>query len=250
MGPEAAVETTLLGGRLKLLQPQSGHRAGSDAVLLQALIGEASGLLADIGAGCGAAGLAVARRNSALRLLLVEREPVLAELAGRNAALNDLAARAVVAQVDVLDARARAAAHVATNSADVLITNPPYLEAAQTRASPDPLRASAHTFEQPDGLDRWLRACAAILKPSGVFAMIHRADALKAVLDACEGRFGALEIRPVHSYADAPAIRILLRGRKGSRAPLRILPGLVVHETNGVFTTEATAVHEGETYGG
>ena len=242
-GPDAAVETTLLGGRLRLLQPQTGHRAGSDAMLLQALIGEASGLLADIGAGCGAAGLAVALRNPALRLLLVEREPVLAGLAVRNGALNALAERTQVAQADVLNAKARAAAGIAANSADVLITNPPYLEAAQTRTSPDPLRASAHPFDQPDGLERWLRACASILKPSGTFAMIHRADALKSVLEACEGRFGALEIRPVHSYADAPAIRILVRARKGSRAPLQLLPALVVHGPDGAFTDEAAELH-------
>jgi tRNA1(Val) A37 N6-methylase TrmN6 len=179
-------------------------------------------------------------------LALVEREPLLAQVASANIALNALQDRAKIFECDALSSRARVAAGLAANSADIVITNPPYLDAATSRTSPDHLRAGAHSFEAADGLDRWLRACAALLRPSGVFAMIHRADALEKVLAASAGRFGALEIRPVHSRAGAPAIRILVRARKGSRAPVQILPGLVIHGADGAFTSQAAAIHAGE----
>ena len=64
--------------------------------------------------------------------------------------------------------------------------------------------------------------------------MIQRADALPALLPAFAGRLGDLALRPVHPRADAPAIRLLISGTKGSKAPLRLLPGLTLHEADGV----------------
>ena len=49
-----------LGGRLALVQPQGGHRVGTDAALLAAAAGTPEGRIADVGAGVGAVGLALA----------------------------------------------------------------------------------------------------------------------------------------------------------------------------------------------
>jgi tRNA1(Val) A37 N6-methylase TrmN6 len=76
--------------------------------------------------------------------------------------------------------------------------------------------------------------------------MIHRPDALPVLLSACEGRLGAVAVRPVLSRAGADAARVLLAGVKGSRAPLRITAPLVLHEDDGAFTAEAEAIHRGE----
>jgi tRNA1(Val) A37 N6-methylase TrmN6 len=98
----------------------------------------------------------------------------------------------------------------------------------------------------PDGgLDGWVLACHAMLKSGGLLTMIHRADALPDVLAALSRRFGALAVKPVHPRVDAPASRILVRGRKDSRAPLTILPGLVLHDAEGRFTPQADAIHRG-----
>ncbi|MGE3248018.1 MAG: tRNA1(Val) (adenine(37)-N6)-methyltransferase [Beijerinckiaceae bacterium] len=246
-GPQT-IETTLLAGRLRLRQLETGHRAGTDAVLLAACIGAATGTLADIGAGVGAAGLAVAQRNPDMNVLLAELEPDLAAVAEQNIERNGLSGRARVVCADILSAKARAAAGLADNCADILVTNPPYQAAAASRVSPDPLKARAHTLPGSplEGLDLWLRACAAMLRPGGTFAMIHRADALGDVISACGGRFGALRILPVHSKAGRAAIRILVKGVAGSRAGLSILPGLTLHESGGGFTPPAAAIHAGE----
>ena len=92
----------------------------------------------------------------------------------------------------------------------------------------------------------WIRACLALLAPGGTFVMIHRPDALPAILAAADSRLGALALLPVHPRADAPAHRLLVSGRKGSKAPLRIVPGLVLHGADGRLTPEADALHRGE----
>ena len=82
-------EDAFLGGQLRLKQLKSGHRAGHDAVLLAAATPARSGdRVADLGAGVGVAGLAVARRVAGIDLVLVEIDAALAGLARANAAAN------------------------------------------------------------------------------------------------------------------------------------------------------------------
>ena len=95
-------------------------------------------------------------------------------------------------------------------------------------------------------LEAWIRASLALLKPGGRFAMIHRPDALRAILAAIDRRLGALALLPVHPSASAGAHRLMISGVKGSKAPLRIAPPLILHEADGRLTPDADAIHRGE----
>src|SRR5271163_805376 len=108
----AFTEDAFLGGQLRLRQPRSGHRAGHDAILLAAATPARPGdRVVDLGAGIGAAGLALARRVGAIELVLVEIDAKLAAFSRDNAASNAIPA-AVVA-LDVTSAPdAFAAAHL------------------------------------------------------------------------------------------------------------------------------------------
>jgi len=226
---------------LALRQKRGGHRVGLDAVLLAAAAPEASHIV-DVGAGVGAVGLALARRYPRAHVDLVEIDAETARLAEANAAANGLAARVAVA--DVLSPPARRAAGLADAAADLVVTNPPFYDPATARISPDPSRARAHAATAP--LADWLRASLALLAPSGRFAMIHRADALPAIYAALGARLGGVAVRPIHPHADSEAIRVLVTGVKGSRAPPRLLPSLVLHEADGRATPAAAALHAGE----
>ncbi|MEH3116732.1 MAG: methyltransferase [Methylorubrum populi] len=237
-----------LGGRLSLRQPPRGaHRAGTDAVLLARLMAFAPGTTVyDLGAATGAVGLAVARGADGSRVVLVEREPALAAMARDNIRENGLDGRVSVIEADLLAPGAqRRAAGLLSGSADAVLTNPPFFEGAGHRPSPAPEKASAHAFAA-GGLDGWLRVCADLLRPGGRLGLIHRADALPACLGALRGRFGDASLRPVHARAERPAIRVLIVGVKGSRAPLRLLPPLVLQDAAGRFTPEAEALHRGD----
>ena len=74
-------EDAVLGGRLRLRQFTHGHRVGHDAVLLAAACpGQPGERAADLGAGVGAAGLALAQRIDGIRVTLVEIDPRIATL--------------------------------------------------------------------------------------------------------------------------------------------------------------------------
>ena len=179
-------------------------------------------------------------------MVFVEREPVLAALCRENIALNRLEARARVIEADLLaPAAVRRERGLVPQSADWVVTNPPFLEEGRGRRSPDALRASAHELPA-DGLERWIAGAADLLRPKGRLALIHRADALAACLAHLGRGFGAVAIRPVHPAPGEAAIRILITAVKASRAPSRLLPGLVLHDAAGAFTPEAQALHRGE----
>ena len=244
---EATSLDAILGGRLRLRQRRDGHRVGLDAILLAAAAGMPVARLTDVGAGVGAVGLALLQRWLAATGELVEIDPELAALAEENAALNGLAARARVVVADALEPKGRRAAGLADEAADLVVANPPYLAAEAARASPDPRRARAHVAGVGStALADWVVACLALLAPGGRFVMIQRADALPALLPAFAGRLGDVALRPVHPRADAPAIRLLISGIKGSKAPLRLLPGLTLHGADGAATPLAAAIQLGE----
>jgi hypothetical protein len=89
---------------------------------------------------------------------------------------------------------------------------------------------------------QWMKTLHTSLKPKGRFVMIHRPDMLPVLLEAMQGRFGAIHIRPVHGKAGRPATRILVSGVKGSRAPLTLLEPLVLHDAQGKRTPEEEAI--------
>ncbi len=72
--------------------------------------------------------------------------------------------------------------------------------------------------------------------------MIHRADRVGDILQACEGRFGAVAIFPLWPKEGIEAKRILVSAIKGRRTLPRLLPGLVLHRADGGYTAQAQAI--------
>jgi tRNA1(Val) A37 N6-methylase TrmN6 len=242
--PLETSEDAVLGGKLVLRQPLRGHRIGHDAILLAAATSARAGERAvDLGAGVGAAGLALARRVEGLNVTLVEIDPALVALAAINAERNGLAARVNAVCLDVAARHADlAAAGLAAGSAERVLMNPPFN--APTNPSPEPGRRVARSA-RPAALPQWTRTAARLLRPGGVLTLIWRADGLDDVLAALAPAFGAVSVLPIHPKPGAPAIRVLARAAKGSRAPLNLLPGFVLADGRGKPTDAAESVLRG-----
>lgn len=238
-------------GRFFLVQPKHfGHRTGMDAMLVAATVPDgATGRVADLGAGAGGAGLAVAARLPGTTVTLVERSPVMADFARRTLALPEnaaLAARAEVIEADVtLRGDARRATGLQDDAYDFVVMNPPFNEAADRR-TPDALKAEARAMDGDHLFEGWIRTAGALLKPGGQVSVIARPRSLAAILDALSGRFGAVEIVPVHSRAGDDALRILVTAVKQSRGWLSLRPPLILHSGAGHdFSPEMDAYNNG-----
>lgn len=241
--PDPVSEGALMGGRLSMLQPERGYRAGMDAALLAASLALKPGQRAlEIGCGAGGALLQAAARNPEASFLAIERDPDMLALARRNLMLNGFKDRVVVLPGEVGPGfRALGVARV-----DASFANPPFFDDPKALRGPAPERAGAWLAD--DGLPAWLAMLTDALKDTGQTVLVHRADRLGDILAGLGPKMGSVRIRPIQPYADQPAKRVLVKAVRGGRAPLVLLPALVLHDRSGAkHTAEAEAILRGET---
>lgn len=234
------VENALLGGRVRLRQPAKGYRAGMDAALLAAAVEATPGQrVIEAGCGAGAVLMQLAARRPGIRLVGLERDPHMATLARENAALNG--AEAEIVEGDV------AAGFRALDLPlfDHAVSNPPYFDDPGALRSPAPRKRGAWMAD--DGLAAWTRFLLKAVREGGTITVIHRADRLADLLVLLGDTGGSFAVRPVHAFADEPAKRVLVRAVKTGKAPLRLLPALVLHDRQGgKHTAAAEAILRGE----
>lgn len=245
--PESATSVDdFLGGRIAIVQQRGGHRAGSDAVFLAAAVPARPGQrVLDVGAGTAIAGLCLLARVASLEVTAIEIDAKLCALARSNAERNGFSGSLKVVNADVTwPAKALRQAHLLREGYDHVIANPPFHAQGSVRAAPDKARAVAHVMN-PGGLLAWVRFCTASAAPKGQLTLIHRAECLGELLGLLERRFGDVTVFPLFPKLGEAATRIILQGRKGSRAGITLLQGLVLHEADGSYTEKAEAVLRG-----
>jgi tRNA1(Val) A37 N6-methylase TrmN6 len=239
MAATEITEDAILGGRLRIRQPAHGYRVNVDTILLAAAVeAPADARLMEAGCGVGAVLLAVAARSENTRLVGVERDRNIAAIARENVAINAMSERVEIVTGDALERSAKLGVF------DGVFVNPPYDEEGEGRPPAD-VRRHAHVASEP--IDRWVAALADRLSGGAALTMIHRAGKLPELFAALEGRLGGVEIMPIRPRADAPANRVVVRARKGARAPLRLWRGLDLHDASGAkHTPAADAILRGE----
>ncbi len=226
----------LLGGRIVLRQPADGYRAAVDPVLLAAAAPARDGRWLDLGCGVGAVALCLASRLPACQVTGLEVQPALAELARHNVAENGLSGRIDIVTGDLLEPPTG----LGEPAFQGVIANPPYLEPDQ---SPPPGQSKAIANQEGvAGLADWIGFAHRAVAHKGWLAMIHRADRIDALCAALHPGFGDVRLLPVWPKRGRPARRVIVLARKGVRSPATVLPGLVLHEEDGEFTSEADAV--------
>ena len=241
-GPGEITNDLMLGGRIALLQPRRGYRAGLDAALLAAACDARPGeRVLEPGCGAGAALLAAAARRPGALFVGIERDAEALALARRNIAANGLDQQVEAAAADVAGGFRR----LGLQRFDAAICNPPFFDDPSRLRAPHPARAGAHLAD--DGLDAWIGFLLAAVRDGGSLTLIHRADRLGDILALLGRKAGSVRIRPVHPFAEEPAKRVLVRAVRGGKAPLQLAPPLVLHDRSGAkHAPEAEAILRGE----
>ncbi|HEY8616448.1 tRNA1(Val) (adenine(37)-N6)-methyltransferase [Phenylobacterium sp.] len=230
-------EDELLNGRVRLRQSARGYRAGMDAALLAAACDAPAGArVIEAGCGPGAALLQAAVRRAEASFVGVERDAQALGLAQANIALNGLDGRVAAVAGDVSQPFPR----LQLAPFDAALANPPFFDDPDSLRAPAPARRAAWIADE--GLAAWVGFLLKAVRERGTITLIHRADRLADILDLLAPKAGSVQILPVLPFADAPAKRVLVRAVKTGRAPLRLLPPLVLHargETGHLTPVEA-----------
>jgi tRNA1(Val) A37 N6-methylase TrmN6 len=238
-------EDALLDGRVSFRQFRDGYRAGMDAALLAAACDARPGdRVLDLGCGAGAVMLAAAARRPGARFVGLERDEATVALARENIAANGMDDR-VMAQVFDL---AAPLSKLGLPPFDAALANPPFFD------DPAALRGPAHAkrgaWLADAGLEGWMMVLIRAVREGGTITLVHRADRLGDILGALAAKAGSVRIRPVQPKAGAPAKRVIVRAIKTGKAPLVLLPALILHDdSGGKHTAEAEAIFRGGALG-
>jgi tRNA1(Val) A37 N6-methylase TrmN6 len=242
---QSGIKTTathLLGERVKVMQPLKGYRIGMDGALLAAACAGLPKVKTALELGCGVGGalLSLKARCPALTLTGIEREPDYAALAQANIRLNERTG------VEVIEGDIGAGfKSFGLERCDLVFSNPPYFD------DPDTLRAP-HDAKRPawiadDGVEAWLDFAQGAVVDQGHIIFIHRADRLADLLGGLSKKCGSFVVRPIQPFVDKDAKRVMVRAQRLGKAPLRLLPPLILHD-DGMrkHTPEVEAILRGE----
>lgn len=234
-------DNAFLGGRLQILQPKSGYRAGADPVFLAAAVEAKPGQsVLDLGCGVGTAMLCLSSRVPGLALYGVDVQADLVQLAAENLMRNHVVGTVLQANISdmPLDLRSQRYDHV--------ISNPPFFD--RGRGSPADQVGRETGRGETIGVSEWIDAALKRVLPGGQLTLVGRTDRLPEYMAAIGFRAGGMTVLPLSPRRQKPAKLFILRVIKGSKAPFSLLAPFVLHhgdrhERDGEsYSSEAQAV--------
>jgi tRNA1(Val) A37 N6-methylase TrmN6 len=213
-----------------------------DACLLAAAIQvKDAGKALELGSGAGTALLCAAWHNKSANFTGVEKQSHLVELAMDNIRNNKLNDRVSVKQGDIANLQEI----IARDSIDHVFFNPPFQDDASKGNIPAKGRDTAFVADS-SGLAIWVKQGVSVLKSRGYMTLIHRAEYVDEILSLLNPVCGDIRVLPIAPRVGVNAHRVLIRGRKGSRATATLCAPFVLHENNKQHTDLADAILRGK----
>jgi tRNA1Val (adenine37-N6)-methyltransferase len=227
----------ILGGCLKVIQKEKGYRFSIDAYLLAHFVRlKKNERVLDMGTGSGIISMIVAHRWSCGKVIGIDIEEEMVDMAQRSVVLNNLCNRVEIRQGNI-----RAIETLFDpQSLDVVIFNPPYRKLKTGRTNPD-YQKSVARHEIKGSLSDFLAASGYVLKMSGRAYIIYPASRMVELMfrmrDSC---VEPKRMQMVHSQDRSRGEFVLVEGVKGGKEELEILPPLSIYTGNGVYSEAMT----------
>lgn len=218
---------TIISPRLKVIQKGKGPKFAVDAVLLARFTKVSSGdKVVDLGTGTGVIPLILAYTTRASRIIGVEIQSELADMARRSVLLNGFQGRVEIVEGDVR----KVADILPAGRFDVVTCNPPHRSPETGRVSPNPAIAISR-HEILGKLEDFVAAAGYLLKNRGRAVFVHRPDRIADLLELFR-REGITpkRLRFVHPRPDRNAELLLLEGIKKAGEGMVVLPPLLLSD--------------------
>ncbi len=227
------------GGRLRVIQRKRGYRFSVDALLLAQFAGSAKGRhILDMGSGSGIIGLLLCRLRPGSRVVGIEIQQGLADMARRTLAMNGMRDKMNIVEGDVRQIKELVPAH----AFDTVVSNPPYRKHLSGRINAESEKAVAR-HEISGSLDDFLKAAAYALKPGGRVYLIYPARRMAELISRMRlNRLEPKRCRIVHSHPESRGEFILAEGVAGGREEMAVEPPLFIYDGNGNYSAAMTAL--------
>ncbi|MCR4787971.1 MAG: tRNA1(Val) (adenine(37)-N6)-methyltransferase [Lachnospiraceae bacterium] len=225
---------------LRIIQNPDLFCFGIDAVLLSYYARAKEGdRVIDLCTGNGAIPILMSAKTDAESFTGLEIQEGSADLARRSVILNGLEDRINIVCGDLKNA----VELFGGSSFEVLTVNPPYMTEHHGLVNPDAPKAIAR-HELLCSLEDVISVSAGLLKPQGLFFMVHRPHRLVDIFSLMR-KYGIepKRMRMVHPYADKEPNMVLIEGSRGGRSNLITDPPLFVYKDKNVYTDEIYEIY-------
>jgi tRNA1Val (adenine37-N6)-methyltransferase len=220
---------------LRLIQNSEWFCFGIDAVLLSSFAKvRRRDKVVDLGTGTGIIPTLLYGKYEPEKIIGVEIQEEVAEMARRSVSLNELNEKISIHTGDIKNCFEE----IGIGQFDVVVSNPPYKKGDTGILNPHDKKAISR-HEVLINLDELISSASKLLKHGGRFYMIHRPERLKdIILSLDKNRFSPKRIRFVHPYLGKRPTMILVEATKFGGDFLAIEEPLYVYNEDGSHTNE------------
>lgn len=226
---------------LKIIQNEKWFCFGIDAVLLSDFAKniKKDSIVMDLGTGTGIISILLCEKTNLKKIIGVEVQEEVYDMACRNSKLNNLENKFEVINENILNLKNI----YEKNNFDVIVTNPPYKK-INTGIVNDEEKKFISRHEVLATLEDYINISSNLLKDKGEFYMVHRPDRLVDILDNMRKyKLEPKEIRLVYSYTNQPPKLVLIKGVKNGKAFLKFRENLCIYNRNGEYTDEILKIY-------
>jgi tRNA1Val (adenine37-N6)-methyltransferase len=230
-----------LGG-LRIIQNPRKFCFGMDAVMLANFATVKNGdIVIDFGTGTGIIPIILAGKTKASSITGIEIQEDMVDMAKRSVAMNGIGDRVRIIAGDLKSAHSI----VGEGTADLVVSNPPYINHGHGLRNPDSSKAIAR-HEIMCTLEDIIKSAGRVLRNGGRLAMIHRTGRMVDVLLGMrEGGIEPKRVRMVHSRERMESNLFLVEGIKEGGRFLKVSEPLVVYDKDGSYTREIHRIYYG-----
>ena len=219
----------LIKGKMDIIQNNNFFKFGTDSVLLANFVSSKSrDLVVDFGCGSGVIPLLLAFKKDVKKVIGLEIQPELVELARKNVKLNDYEDIIEIKKGDFTDSRE----YIKPNIFDIVISNPPYLKVNGGKISENKYKAIAR-HEIKATLDDVIREASLALKNGGKFYLVHRSDRMAEAFSLMnKHNLAPKRLKPVYPRENYSSNHFLVEARRNGKVGLELEKPIVVYKKN------------------
>ena len=226
---------------LKIIQNNTGFCFGIDSILLSDFSKniKKGAKVIDLGTGTGIIATLLCGKTEASKIVGIEVQKEVADMATRSIKLNNLEERFEIINDNIKNLKDR----FKTNTFDVVVTNPPYKKINTGLTNENTKRLiSRHEIEA--NLNDFLEISKYLLKDYGEFYMVHRPERLVDIIEGMrKNKIEPKSIRLVCSKENEKPKLILIKGIKNGKQFLEIKNNLYIYNKDGTYTEEILKIY-------
>lgn len=224
----------------RIIQDRKRFCFGMDAVLLSGFARVKAGArVLDLGTGTGILPLLLEAKTDAEHLTGLEIQEDSADMARRSVCLNGLEDKIDIVTGDIKEAGSLFDAA----SFDVITCNPPYMTDKHGLTNPNDAKAIAR-HEILCTLEDVIAQTAKLLRPGGIFYMVHRPFRLAEIMVLLHSyKLEPKRMQLVYPYIDKEPNMVLIEANRGGRPRMTVEKPLIVYSEPGVYMPEIYEIY-------